>query len=54
MASALARRVARLEAPKLPKRILPHIVTVATGETKAEAYRRHAGAAHDLKSGERK
>lgn len=41
MASALARRIGRLETAKAPPRPLPHVVRVASGETKAEAYRRH-------------
>jgi hypothetical protein len=53
MATALARRVARLEAPKLPKRILPHVVTVATGETKTEAYRRHSASWGRIPNGHR-
>jgi hypothetical protein len=53
MASAIARRVARLETPKLPPRVVPHVVTVATGETKAEAYRRHSASWARVPTGHR-
>lgn len=53
MASAIARRVARLEAPKLPKRVVPHVVRVADGETKAEAYARHSAAWGRIPTGHR-